>query len=278
MGAALARALRAGGRSVAVWNRDASKAAPLAAVGVHVCSTLEDAVGASGCIVVCVTRYATWTQLANALPAGALDGRTVVQLSNGAPDEAKALRDLHARLGAASLDGSILGWPSQVGSPKFPITVSGDAQAFARVAPVLAPLGDVQLVGEDISASSGLEAALLFFTNASLVCYLQSAALLRAAGVSHTAFSKRLGAVLPVVEWLVGESDKAIAANDHRGTEATLLTYHQSFVDLQNFARRAHTPDGLIAAFTNVMQQAIDAGRGNEELSALYEVLRPARG
>jgi len=196
MGTALAQALLAGGRTVAVWNRDATKAAPLAAAGAHVCASLDDAVRASDCIVVCVTRYATWTQLANGLPRGALDGRIVVQLSNGAPDEATALRDVHTRLGAVSLDGSILGWPSQVGSPKFPITVSGDAQAFARVAPVLAPLGDVQFVGDDISTSSGLEAALVFFTNASLVCYLQSAALLRAAGVPHAEFAKRLGAAL----------------------------------------------------------------------------------
>jgi 3-hydroxyisobutyrate dehydrogenase-like beta-hydroxyacid dehydrogenase len=134
----------------------------------------------------------------------------------------------------------------------------------------------VQFVGEDISTSSGLEAALLFFTNASLVCYLQSAALLRAAGVPHGEFTKRLGAALPVLAWLAGESDKAIAAGDHRGTEATLHTYLESFRDLRAYAVRAHAPDRLIAAFADLMQAAIDAGRGHQELSALYEVLRPA--
>jgi 3-hydroxyisobutyrate dehydrogenase-like beta-hydroxyacid dehydrogenase len=273
MGTALARALLNGGRSVAVWNRDASKADALIPAGARVCATLDAAVGASPIIVVCMTGYTTWTRLANELPSGALDGRTVVQLSNGPPDEAGVLRDLHTRLGAASLDGSILGFPSQVGAPEFPITLSGSAGAFARVAPVLSPLGDLQFVGEEISASSGLEAALVFFTNASLVCYLQSAALLRAAGVPLEELSKWVKPSVAMLVSLTQESDKAIAAGDHRGTEATLLTYSESFEQMHAFAQRSGASSQLLGAFSGLMKQAIDRGHGQDEISSLYEVL-----
>lgn len=89
MGATLARALVIGGRSVSVWNRDASKAHALRQAGAHVYATLEDALRASSHIVVCVTGYTTWTGLLNGLAPGVLDG-------------------------------SILGFPSQVGAPQFP--------------------------------------------------------------------------------------------------------------------------------------------------------------
>jgi 3-hydroxyisobutyrate dehydrogenase-like beta-hydroxyacid dehydrogenase len=278
MGAALARALLNGGRSVSVWNRDASKAEALRQAGAHVCATLEDALRASSHIVVCVTGYTTWTDLLNGLAPGVLDGRTVIQLSNGAPDEARALRDLQTRLGAASLDGSILGFPSQVGAPQFPITVSGDAEAFARAAPVIAPLGDVQYVGKDISASSGLEGALVFFTLGSLVCYLQSAALLRASDVPLAELSARVKDAAAMLVSLTREADLAIASGSHRGTEATLLTHLDAFAKMRAFTNRAGASDGLLAAFEDLTKQAITAGHDDDELSALFEVLRPGDG
>lgn len=276
MGTALARALLGANLKVAVWNRDGAKAEPLRGTGALVCASIEEAVTSTDCIIVCVTGYPTWTRLVSGLPRAMLDGSIVVQLSNGAPDEADALERLHAGLGVTSLDGSILGWPSQVGAPGFPVTVSGDAQAFARVAARLAPLGDVQFVGERISASSALEAALVFFVNASLVCYLQGAALLNAAGIAHSELSKRIESALPALKWLAGESDRAIASGDHRGTDATVETYLQSFRDLKGYAGRTGLPDGLLTAFVETMQKTVQAGRGQDEISALYEVLRAA--
>ena len=275
MGSALARALQAGGRRVAVWNRDLTKAERLRGESVQVCNSLEEAVAASGCVVVCLTGYGTWRRLVSGIALPVLEGRIVVQLSNGAPDEAQSLRDLHAGLGVVSLDGSILGWPSQVGSPRFPVTISGDAHAFAQVAPLLAPLGDVQFVGEPISTSSALEAALVFFTNASLVCYLQAAVLVRAAGIPHAELAKRIGSAMPALKWLIGESDRAIVADDHRGVDATVQTYLESFRDLQGYVNRMGLPEDVIGAFVEVMQKAIQAGRGQEEISALYDILQP---
>lgn len=275
MGAALAHALLAGGRSVCVWNRDAAKAVPLAEAGAVSAGSLAAAVQASPHVVVCVTDYAAWIDRLAELPAGALHGKTVIQLTNGAADEARALQALHAQHGASSLDGSILGFPSQVGTKHCPVTVSGDAAAFAAARDAIAPLGDVQYLGDDIAASSGLENALVFFSMGSFVCYLQAAALLAAAGLPRSMLDTRLKGAFGGIGWMVRTAEPALDSRNHQGTEATLETHLHFWQQVRAFAERSGASGGFLAAFEDLNRKAIAAGHGGHELSALHELLRP---
>ena len=67
MGSALANAMLAKGSKVTVWNRDKSKAAPLAAKGAIVAESITTAIEASSLVLICVSDYkATTTILAEA--------------------------------------------------------------------------------------------------------------------------------------------------------------------------------------------------------------------
>ena len=276
MGAALARVLLKGGRAVAVWNRDATKSAALASEGAQVCATLEQAVRASPQVIVCLAKYATWEGLLDALPAAALAGRTVIQLSNGAADEATALQARHAAAGAASLDGAILGFPGSVGTPRCPIVVSGDTAVFAASAPVLSPLGELQYLGDGIARASGLDNALVFFSMSSVLCYLQGVAIAEASGLPREELAARVPGALKSLQWMIRTSDAAIAAGNHVGTEATMHTHLDFFTQVRDFARRVQMPDGFLDTIVGLAQQTIDAGQGDGELSAFHEGLRPS--
>ena len=77
---------------------------------------------------------------------------------------------------------------------------------------------------------------------------------------------------------LTREADLAIASGTHHRTEATLLTHLDAFAKMRAFADRAGASDAFLAAFEDLTRQAITEGYGDDELSALCEVLRPGDG
>ncbi len=91
MGSRLAEAFLATGQELSVWNRDSAKCAAFdgrAAIR----PTAAEAVSASDLVVVCVADYpAARSILTEARTAEALGGRTLVQLSSGSPEDARAL-------------------------------------------------------------------------------------------------------------------------------------------------------------------------------------------
>lgn len=149
MGAPMARRLLGAGFSLAAWNRDASKAAPLAAEGARVAGTgREAAEGASVVFTMLTDGNAVEDVLFAQGVADALQsGATVVDCSSIAP---KAARDHAARLaerGIRHLDAPVSGGVVGAAAGTLAIMAGGDAAVVADLADVFAPLGRVTHVG-----------------------------------------------------------------------------------------------------------------------------------
>lgn len=131
MGSALVRGLMRADRRVTVWNRNADKAAALTAEGATLAESAAAAAAASPITVICVSDYQAAHEILEARQTTtALRGRTLVQLGNGTPKEA---RDSAAWAHANDinyLDGTILAWPRQIGGAETAILVSGPTQTF----------------------------------------------------------------------------------------------------------------------------------------------------
>jgi ornithine cyclodeaminase/alanine dehydrogenase-like protein (mu-crystallin family) len=119
MGAALARALADSGRSVAAWNRTPERAEALAGDGITPVRAIEDAVRSTRLIVACLSTYEA--TVAALEPVAGWDGAVLVNLASGAPEEAAELRRWAAQRGAEYLDGSIVGYPQDIGSAEAAI-------------------------------------------------------------------------------------------------------------------------------------------------------------
>lgn len=114
MGSALARALMRADRRVTVWNRSAAKAGPLTAEGAQFAETAAAAAAASPMTMMCVSDYqAARDILETRGTAAALKGRTLVQLGNGTPKEA---RDSFGRAPVTSTISMERFWPGQARS------------------------------------------------------------------------------------------------------------------------------------------------------------------
>lgn len=158
MGQALAQAFLREGHDTTVWNRTAAKADALVAEGAVRAETVAAAVAASELVVVCVLDYAAVHEV---LAETDLSGRTLVNVTNGTPQEARETAKWAAERGAGYVDGGIMAIPPMIGAPEAVALYSGSRQAFDEHADALAAWGTSKFLGEDTGLAALHDLALL---------------------------------------------------------------------------------------------------------------------
>ena len=84
----------------------------------------------------------------------------VVQLSTGTPQEARAFESWFTSLGADYLDGALLCYPEDIGTPGATIVYSGRRSVFDQCEALLTSLGeDIRFVGEKVGSAAALDLA-----------------------------------------------------------------------------------------------------------------------
>lgn len=277
MGRALADAVLTAGHRVTVWNRTAAKAEGLASRGARLAASVESAVLASPVSIVCVADYESLRQ-AFASVSGELDGRVLVNLTSGDPEQARELARWADQAGARSLDGAIMAVPSTIGTADAVILLSGSRAAFETHQSLLAALGDATFLGDDHGLSALYDVAGLSVMWSVLNAWLQGVALLSTAGVDASAFTPFAAQVAQeTVGWLPG-----YAAQIDRGSftpdDATLATHAGGIAHLVRVSEKLGVDAELPRLFGSVVARAIAAGRAELSYAALIEQLTPAPG
>ncbi|KAK3291613.1 uncharacterized protein B0H64DRAFT_330193 [Chaetomium fimeti] len=187
MGAALASALLKSPTppNLTIWNRTADRPHVKALIteGAVFEPSLTSAIARSNTILICLLDYPSiTTALAPVLEETTtttttphpLAGKTIINLTNGTPNQARAMEATLKRLGAAAyFDGGIMVTPQLVGTPASFVILSGESQARfdsadendneggGHVAALLKPVGAVQYVAADAGAASLYDVAAL---------------------------------------------------------------------------------------------------------------------
>jgi 2-hydroxy-3-oxopropionate reductase len=149
MGAPMTRRLLAAGFPVTVWNRDASKAEPLAAAGARLAKSPADAVDGADVVF---TMLSDGPAVEDVLFAkGAAEamktGAVVVDSSSIAPPIARDHATRLAERGIAHVDAPVSGGVVGAEAGTLAIMAGGDAGIIENLAEVFAPLGRVTHVG-----------------------------------------------------------------------------------------------------------------------------------
>jgi 3-hydroxyisobutyrate dehydrogenase len=146
MGQPMARRLLAAGFEVVVSDVAPEPVAELCAAGAE---RAEDPAGAAAASDVTITSLPTPAIVEGVLAgergvlAGAASGHVVLEMSTSAPSLARRLAEAGAERGVFVLDAPVSGGPRGAEAGSLAIMVGGDADAFARVAPLLDELGGV---------------------------------------------------------------------------------------------------------------------------------------
>ncbi len=162
MGSAIARRLIEVGHEVAVWNRSAEKAAPLAELGAAIAASPKDLAQRSEFIITLLTDADAIEQVYGGeagLLAGPVAGKLFVEMSTVQPSAEQALAQRVAACGGSLLECPVGGTVGPALSGKL-LGFAGGAQAdFDRARPVLEQLcRRVELMGP-IGAGASMKLA-----------------------------------------------------------------------------------------------------------------------
>jgi len=279
MGTALAKAFLGNKHRVTVWNRTAAKCTPLADAGARVARSVAEAADASHVIVVCVLDYAASNSLLHSPDVAAhLKGKTLVQLTTGKPHETREQEAWAKQHGVAYLDGAIMGYPKDVGTPDGTVLYAGSRAAFDAVSPVLQSLGQHALfVGENIATAAALDASLIgSYSFGAALAFLYGAAICDAEGVPLDTYLSMVvelinpGFVVPTVQTCV----EMIKKRSYAGADATLDVWAAGIRKMVQITRENGVDSGYVEGLLKYLERAVAMGHGQDEFPAVFECFR----
>ncbi|KAF4987440.1 hypothetical protein FDECE_15430 [Fusarium decemcellulare] len=164
MGGALVRGLLRSNK-VTIWNRtaDRPKVRALVDAGAIFEPSIQNAIAKNDIIIICLLDYSNITTTLENLPEKALEGKTLINLTNGTPKQARELADWASSHGVKHyFDGAVMVTPQMVCGPQSFFVLSGEnLDLFKPVASLLMPLGRPEYLGEAVDAAARYDLAAL---------------------------------------------------------------------------------------------------------------------
>lgn len=276
MGSTLARLLLDKGHDVHVWNRTAARAGPLEAAGAKVHAEVAAAVAAASVVVVCVHDYPATEEILGASGvAAAMNGRILIQLTTGGPQDARDGLAWAAAHGVRYLDGAIQVAPSQMGLPDTTILISGEESALRDAEEVLAAFGgNVVWLGESVAAAAAMDFATLSWVYGSVIGFFQGALFIESEGLDLTRYAEIVRAMAPSYGAFLAFEADAIQRRDFAVAESPLEISILATARIEQAARDAGIHTALPALAADLFRRAGEAGYGKEEAAALIKVMR----
>ena len=276
MGSALADALLKAGFPMTVWNRTASKSESLVERGAKVANTVAEAAQNTDITIVCVSDYATITSIIhNDAVAKELEGKLLAQLGIITAEESCLCASWATARNIEYLEGSIMGSPDEVRNAEATVVCSGPKQVFDDCSNFLSVFGTIEHVSEVTGAVYNFDKAYYAFGYAVKQGFIQGAAQAYTSGFSIEAYTRIMIGRLTTITESLNPLGASIADRDHDGDQATLKVWADSYAQSLDLCRSLGVDDTLPNALMRNFENAVNAGYGDKELSAIFEVLLP---
>lgn len=273
MGSALAAALLDQGHPTTVWNRSPGRADALLAKGATLAADPAEAVAASGLTIVCVLDHDVMYGVLDPA-AAALEGKTLVNLTSGSPEQAQEATAWAERHGAAYLDGAVMTTPPGVGNPEMMFLYSGEAALLEAHRPVLAALGDPVHLGTDPGLASLYDVALLGLMWSTFTGWLHGTSVVTAQGTDATAFTRVALRWLTAVAGFMTTYAPQVDAGHYPGDDATVDIQIATIDHLIHAAAARGVDNSLPQLLKATMVRARAAGHGSDSYASVIEVLK----
>jgi 3-hydroxyisobutyrate dehydrogenase len=273
MGAAMAKRLAKAGADLTVWNRTRQKAQPLAEYGCSIAETIADLRGRD----VVFTMVSTPTDLEQVLLGEgglvAAAGRVpavVVDCSTVSTESSEAIRSACLNRGVQFLAAPVSGNGRVAAAGDLSLVVSGPADTFEQVAPLLRHLGrSVTYVGEgDIARLVKIcHNLLLGVVTQSLA---EITVLAERGGVPRSAFLDFLNNSV-MGSMFTRYKTPAFVNLDFTPTFTPILLRKDFDLGLAA-ARRMDVPMPVAALTAQLVQESVSSGRTEEDFAVLLEL------
>jgi 3-hydroxyisobutyrate dehydrogenase-like beta-hydroxyacid dehydrogenase len=272
MGRALAAALLSAGHPTTIWNRSPGKADQLVAAGARAATTIEEAVGASPVVIVCLYDHASVHDVLDPVADG-LTGRTVINVTTTTPDQSRELAGWAGQRRIDYLDGGIMAVPAMIGKPGSLILYSGSAEVFERTESALRLWGESRFLGPDAGLAPLCDLAILTPMYTMFAGFLHGAAMAASAGVPARELAAMAAPFLTAVVPGVQEFAEIVDGGDYTVPGQQSLEF-SDLSDLVAASEAAAVDPILINAVQTLIRRQIDAGHGKQGFTRIFESLR----
>jgi 3-hydroxyisobutyrate dehydrogenase-like beta-hydroxyacid dehydrogenase len=200
MGEPIAANLLQAGYGVCVFNRTASKAAPLVARGANAVKTPAEVASPGGIVLTMVANDRALEEVC--LSAGSFveklgAGGIHISLSTISPATARRLAEHHAKHKVEYVAAPVFGRPDAAAAKRLWVCTSGPAAARKRVQPVLEAIGQgIFDFGDDAGSASVVKLCGNFLIASAIEAIAESLTLAEKNGVNKSAFAEMIGKTL----------------------------------------------------------------------------------
>ncbi|KAI8649361.1 NAD-binding-2 domain-containing protein [Fusarium sp. Ph1] len=287
MGSALVQALLKASNEVTIWNRTADRPQVRAAVeaGAVLEVDVQSAISRNSIIVICLLDYSSIKTALAEIPTSALEGKTIVNLTNGTPKQAREMAAWAASYSAKHyFDGAVMVTPQMIGGPQSFFVASGQTpEAFEPIASLLEPIGRPEYLGEAIDAAARYDLAALSSMYGMFSGMFVAMALLKK---GHTTSNEKLepvvsgslnpflGALIPY-NGLIARSWDDKAWDDNLGNPIGMQA--QALRNILEACRDDGMDDGFLKNLTMAMEGVVKDRGENGGIAVIGEYLLKGR-
>jgi 3-hydroxyisobutyrate dehydrogenase-like beta-hydroxyacid dehydrogenase len=272
MGEAIAANLLAAGHSLKVYNRTASKAAPLKEKGATVVPTAAEVASQGGIVFTMLSDDRAVEEVCSAQPSVIEklgNGGVHVSLSTIAPATAKRLAEHHRQYGVDYVGSPVFGRPDAAAAKRLFVCVSGPASARDRVRPLLAAIGQGTTdFGEDPGAAHVVKLCGNFMIFAAIEALCESLALAEKNGADPAAVAAMLSSTLFACPVYQTYAKVIMAGNFQEGKFRLVLGLKDVNLALQT-AAASEMPLPTASLLRDRLLTSVAKGRGEWDWTAV---------
>jgi 3-hydroxyisobutyrate dehydrogenase len=274
MGAAMAANIAKAGLGLRAWNREPGPLAPLAELGAVVCESPAEASRGADVILTPLANEAVVAEVIDRARDGLDHDAVWLQLCTVSPDGSRRLAQQAARLGVAYVEAPLLGTkePAVAGTLTV-LAASPQAEARARVQPVLEAVGSRTLWLDEVGQPSSLKLAYNAWVLTTVEGIAESLTLAAALGVDPSLVAEVISGSALNSSYVQTKAPKMIS-DDLDTPSFPLDAAAKDAVLITDAARGAGLRLGIAETVRERLQLAVRSGFGRADVAATYRVPR----
>lgn len=274
MGFALADTFLKEGCTTTVWNRTLAKAEPLRSLGARLAKSVNEAVETSDLIIACVLNYEVLFGLLEQFKAVA-PGKTLVNLTNGTPEEAQQVANWAKENNIDYLDGGIMAVPAMIGLADSLILYSGCQRAFEKYKAVLEKLGRAQFLGTDPALAPLYDLSLLSGMYGVFSGFLHATAMVQTMSVNVAEFTTDY--LIPWLKAMTNLLEELSVQIETKNYETKGSNLSMQIIGVENIMKAGKSrgiPSDFIEPFYHFAKKREAVGDKNDDISSMIEVIK----
>jgi 3-hydroxyisobutyrate dehydrogenase-like beta-hydroxyacid dehydrogenase len=270
MGAPMAVNLVKAGFDVAVWNRTADKAKPVAAAGARQVEHPRQAAVDVDAVHLCLLNPQAVEDVifGEGLLVGMTPGQVLVDHGTTGLEVTRRVAQAATERGILFADAPISGGVEGARAASLAIMVGGEAEVFERIRPTLEALGKTVRHAGPVGSGQALKLANQLMVIVNQFAAAEAFAFARAAGVDGGVFAEVLSNAW-ARSFMLERSLPNFLANDHAGGRTAVAMFLK---DAGLIAGDAAAPLPVFAAAHALLKEAIDHGFGQDDITATLQL------